>query len=49
MATNWDMYDTYNSQENNQEGKTGLKGHCHAIWPLYIKLEGAFASIELQN
>ena len=25
MATNWDMYDTYNSQENNQEGKFGLR------------------------
>lgn len=25
VATNWDMYDTYNSQENNQEGKFGLR------------------------
>ena len=25
VATNWDMYDTYNSQENNQEGKGGFK------------------------
>ena len=25
MATNWDMYDTYNSQENNEEGKFGLR------------------------
>ena len=25
MATNWDMYDTYNSQENNQEGGFGLR------------------------
>ena len=24
MATNWDMYDTYNSQENNQEGRFGF-------------------------
>ena len=23
-----------------------LKGHCHAIWQLYKKLEGIFASIE---
>ena len=23
-----------------------LKGHCHAIWQLYKKLEGAFTSIE---
>ena len=27
----------------------GLKGHCHAIWQLYKKLEGVFASIEFQN
>ena len=26
-----------------------LKGHCHAIWQLYKKLEGAFAAIEFQN
>ena len=26
-----------------------LKGHCHAIWQLYKKLEGVFASIEVQN
>ena len=26
-----------------------LKGHCHAIWQLYKKLEGDFASIEFQN
>ena len=26
-----------------------LKGHCHAIWQLYKKLEGVFASIEFQN
>ena len=26
-----------------------LKGHCHAIWQLYKKLEGVFASIESQN
>ena len=26
-----------------------LTGHCHAIWQLYKKLEGAFASIEFQN
>ena len=25
VATNWDMYDTYNSLENNQEGKFGLR------------------------
>ena len=25
MATNWDMYDTYNSLENNQEGKFRLR------------------------
>ena len=24
VATTWDMYDTYNSQENNQEGKFAL-------------------------
>ena len=26
-----------------------LKGHFHAIWQLYKKLEGVFASIEFQN
>ena len=26
-----------------------LKGHCHAIWQLYKKLEGVFTSIEFQN
>ena len=26
-----------------------LKGHCHAIWQLYKKLDGVFASIEFQN
>ena len=26
-----------------------LKGHCHAIWQLYKKLEGVFASIEFQT
>ena len=26
-----------------------LKGQCHAIWQLYKKLEGVFASIELQK
>ena len=26
-----------------------LKGHCHAIWQLYKKLEGVFESIEFQN
>ena len=26
-----------------------LKGHCHAIWQLYKKLTGVFASIEFQN
>ena len=26
-----------------------LKGHCHAIWQLYKKLEGVFALIEFQN
>ena len=26
-----------------------LKGHCHAIWQLYKKLEGVFASIEIQS
>ena len=26
-----------------------LKGHCHAIWQLYNRLESAFASIEFQN
>ena len=25
-----------------------LKGHCHAIWQLYKKLEGIFASTEFQ-
>ena len=26
-----------------------LKGHCHAIWQFYKKLEGVFASIEFQK
>ena len=26
-----------------------LKGHCYAIWQLYKKVEGVFASIEFQN
>ena len=29
--------------------KVGLKGHCHAIWQFYKKLEGVFASMEFQN
>ena len=30
-------------------GGSLLKGQCHAIWQLYKKLEGVFASIEFQN
>ena len=30
-------------------GLQTLKRHCHAIWQLYKKLEGVFASIEIQN
>ena len=26
-----------------------LKGHCHAIWQLYKRLEGAFESVEFQK
>ena len=26
-----------------------LKGYCRAVWQLYKKLEGVFASIEFQN
>ena len=26
-----------------------LKGHCHALWQLYKKQDGVFASIELQT
>ena len=26
-----------------------LKGHCHAIWQRYKRLEGAFATIEFQT
>ena len=26
-----------------------LKGHGHAIWQLYKKLEGVYASIKFQN
>ena len=26
-----------------------LKGYCRAIWQLYKKLEGIFASVEFQN
>ena len=26
-----------------------LKGHCHAIWQRYKKLEGVLVSIEFQN
>ena len=26
-----------------------LKGHRHAIWQLYKRLEGAFALVEFQN
>ena len=26
-----------------------IKGHCHAIWQLYKKLEGVFALFEIQN
>ena len=29
--------------------KSKLKGHCHAIWQLYKKPEGVFASMEFQN
>ena len=31
------------------DGFFGLKGHRHAIWQLYKKLEGVSASIEFQN
>ena len=33
----------------NSNKQVYLKGHCHAIWQLYKKLEGVFASIEFQN
>ena len=26
-----------------------LKGDCHAIWQLFKKLKGVFASVEFQN
>ena len=29
--------------------KGKLKGHCHAIWQLYKRLEGVFSSIKFQN
>ena len=28
---------------------SSLKGHCNAIWQLYKKLEGVFASTESQT
>ena len=34
---------------NPSQSFSVLKGHCHAIWQLYKKLEGVFASIEFQN
>ena len=36
---------------NNTEMRSlcALKGHCHAIWQLYKRLEEVFASIEFQN
>ena len=36
-------------QRNSTGRGRKLKGHCHAIWQLYKKLEGIFASIEFQN
>ena len=32
-----------------ENGLSNLKGHCHTIWQLYKRLEGAFTSIEFQN
>ena len=37
------------AQQNMKLELYSLKGHCHAIWQLYKKLEGVFASIEFQN
>ena len=34
---------------NNVSATLHLKGHCHAVWQHYKKLEGIFASIEFQN
>ena len=31
------------------KSKAFFKGHCHAIWRLYKKQEGAMTSIEFQN
>ena len=35
-------------QEEMEVNWHKLKGHCHAIWQLYKKLEGVFPSIEFQ-
>ena len=36
-------------QHNSGLCSINLKGHCHALWQLLKKLEGAFTSIEFQN
>ena len=33
----------------NRAKLISVKGHCHAIWQLYKKLEDVFASIELHH
>ena len=33
----------------NNKKKVSLKGHCHAIWQLYKKLEGVYASTEFKT
>ena len=43
------FYCVYVRLKKNFLARDTLKGHCHAIWQLYKRLEGAFASIEFQN
>ena len=35
----------YCERETTTQEKKYLKGHCHTIWQLYKKLEGAFTSL----
>ena len=42
----WRCLGTRTDTEQRFKERESLKGHCHAIWQLYKKLEGVFASIE---
>ena len=45
----WRCLGTRTDTEQRFKERESLKEHCHAIWQLYKKLEGVFASIEFKN